>query len=66
MKRQNLKHKHMTSVQIIILGFLSVIISGSIRLMFFGRVGGLALIFAAMAKAAANAAEYPQEKITVG
>lgn len=32
-KRQNLKHKHITSFQIIILGFLSVIIIGSILLM---------------------------------
>ena len=32
-KRQNLKHKHITSFQIIILGFLSVIILGSILLM---------------------------------
>ena len=37
-----------------------------IALMFFGRVGGLTLIFAAMTKTAANAAEYPLEKITVG
>ncbi len=32
-KRQNPKHKHITSFQIIILGFLSVIILGSILLM---------------------------------
>lgn len=32
-KRQNSKHKHITSFQIIILGFLSVIILGSILLM---------------------------------
>ena len=37
-----------------------------IVLMFFGRVGGLTLIFAAMTKTNANAAKYPQEKITVG
>lgn len=37
-----------------------------IALMFFGRVGGLTLIFAAMTKTATNAAKYPQEKITVG
>lgn len=37
-----------------------------IILMFFGRVGGLTLIFAAMTKTATNAAKYPQEKITVG
>ena len=37
-----------------------------IILMFFGRVGGLTLIFAATTKTAANAAKYPQEKITVG
>ena len=37
-----------------------------IALMFFGRVGGLTLIFAAMSKTATNAAKYPQEKITVG
>ena len=33
MKRQHLKYKHITSFQIIILGFLSVIILGSILLM---------------------------------
>ena len=32
-KRQNIKHKHITSFQIIILGFLSVIILGSMLLM---------------------------------
>ena len=37
-----------------------------IVLMFFGRVGGLTLIFATMTKTAANAAKYPQEKMTVG
>ena len=37
-----------------------------IILMFFGRVGGLTLIFATMTKTAANAAKYPQEKMTVG
>lgn len=37
-----------------------------IVLMFFGRVGGLTLIFAAMTKTAANPAKYPQEKIMVG
>ena len=37
-----------------------------IVLMFFGRVGGLTLIFAAMTKTAANASKYPQEKITLG
>ena len=33
MKQQHLKYKHITSFQIIILGFLSVIILGSILLM---------------------------------
>ena len=37
-----------------------------IVLMFFGRVGGLTLIFAAMTKTTANESKYPQEKITVG
>lgn len=37
-----------------------------IVLMFFGRVGGLTLIFAAMTKTETNASKYPQEKITVG
>ena len=37
-----------------------------IGLMFFGRVGGLTLIFATMTKTSANAAKYPREKITVG
>ena len=33
LKQKNLKHKHITSFQIIILGFMSVIILGSIMLM---------------------------------
>lgn len=37
-----------------------------ICLMFFGRVGGLTLIFAAVSEKASNGAKYPQEKITVG
>ena len=37
-----------------------------ICLMFFGRVGGLTLIFATMNSRAKNGAKYPQEKITVG
>lgn len=37
-----------------------------IVLMFFGRVGGLTLIFAAVTKTETNASKYPQEKITVG
>ena len=46
------------------LGIVSQLIL--IILMFFGRVGGLTLIFAAMTKTATIAAKYPQEKITVG
>ena len=37
-----------------------------IVLMFFGRVGGLTLIFAALSGTAKNGSKYPQEKITVG
>ena len=37
-----------------------------ICLMFFGRVGGLTLIFAAISEKASNGSKYPQEKITVG
>lgn len=37
-----------------------------ILLMFFGRVGGLTLIFAAISGAKKTAAKLPQEKITVG
>lgn len=37
-----------------------------ILLMFFGRVGGLTLIFAAWSGTQKQAAKYPQEKITVG
>lgn len=37
-----------------------------IALMFFGRVGGLTLIFAAVSKQGTNEGKYPQEKITVG
>ena len=37
-----------------------------IILMFFGRVGGLTLIFAAMKGTGTNVTKYPQEKITVG
>lgn len=35
-------------------------------LMFFGRVGGLTLIFAALSNKNTNAAKYPEERITVG
>lgn len=37
-----------------------------IILMFYGRVGGLTLIFAALSEKRANGSKYPQEKITVG
>ena len=37
-----------------------------ICLMFFGRVGGLTLIFAAISERRDGGAKYPQEKITVG
>ena len=37
-----------------------------IALMFFGRVGGLTLIFAALSERHNGGAKYPQEKITVG
>ena len=37
-----------------------------IALMFFGRVGGLTLIFAAISERRATDSRYPQEKITVG
>lgn len=37
-----------------------------ILLMFFGRVGGLTLIFAALSGTQKQAAKFPQEKITVG
>lgn len=37
-----------------------------IILMFFGRVGGLTLIFAAISDKTTNISKYPQEKITVG
>lgn len=37
-----------------------------IVLMFFGRVGGLTLIFAALSQKVNKGAKYPQEKITVG
>lgn len=37
-----------------------------ILLMFFGRVGGLTLIFAALSGTHKKAAKFPQEKITVG
>lgn len=46
------------------LGVLSQILL--IGLMFFGRVGGLTLIFAAFTKTDAGHSKYPQEKITVG
>lgn len=35
-------------------------------LMFFGRVGGLTLIFAAVSEKRSHGSKYPQEKITVG
>lgn len=37
-----------------------------IILMFFGRVGGLTLVFAAISGKGAKASKYPQESITVG
>ena len=37
-----------------------------IMLMFFGRVGGLTLIFAAVSRANSNISKKPQEQITVG
>ena len=37
-----------------------------IGLMFFGRVGGLTLIFAALSNVQGNCAKLPQERITVG
>lgn len=37
-----------------------------IGLMFFGRVGGLTIIFAAVSERKKNVSELPQEKITVG
>ena len=46
------------------LGTLSRIVL--ILLMFFGRVGGLTLIFATLSGARKNTARFPQEKITVG
>lgn len=46
------------------LGIVSQLIL--IVLMFFGRVGGLTLIFAAMKEIETNTSRYPQEKITVG
>ena len=46
------------------LGIVSHIIL--ISLMFFGRVGGLTLIFATVSEKKPNGSKYPQEKITVG
>ena len=37
-----------------------------IALMFFGRVGGLTLIFAALSRTHGNVARLPQERITIG
>jgi len=37
-----------------------------ICLMFFGRVGGLTLIFAALSNVQTTSARLPQERITVG
>ena len=46
------------------LGWISHLIL--IVLMFFGRVGGLTLIFAALSKIQGSSARLPQERITVG
>ena len=46
------------------LGILSQIVL--MILMFFGRVGGLTLIYAALSEPSKNLSKYPQEKITVG
>ena len=37
-----------------------------IGLMFFGRAGGLTIVFAAHTGTVTNISKYPQEKITVG
>lgn len=37
-----------------------------IILMFFGRVGGLTLVFAALSNKPRNISKFPKEKITVG
>ncbi len=47
---------HLTTVSKVIL----------IMLMYFGRVGGLTLIFAALSEKGTNLSKLPQEKITVG
>ena len=46
------------------LGWISHLIL--VVLMFFGRVGGLTLIFAALSNKQGNVARFPQERITVG
>lgn len=46
------------------LGLISRLIL--IALMFYGRVGGLTLIFAALSEKTSTGSKYPQEKITVG
>lgn len=46
------------------LGIISKLVL--IALMFFGRVGGLTLIFAAVSKKTVDISQYPVEKITVG
>ena len=46
------------------LGLISQVIL--IILMYFGRVGGLTLVFAALSKRVGNTARFPQEKMTVG
>lgn len=46
------------------LGWISHLIL--IALMFFGRMGGLTLIFAALSKTQSSSARLPQERITVG
>ncbi|HIU44209.1 MAG TPA: TrkH family potassium uptake protein, partial [Candidatus Ventrousia excrementavium] len=46
------------------LGLISRIIL--VLLMYFGRVGGLTLMFAAFSRTAASKANFPEEKITVG
>lgn len=47
-----------------LLGVISKLVL--IALMFFGRVGGLTLIFAAVSKKTVDISQYPVEKITVG
>ena len=56
-----MKSKKLTAGAVLLVLFLILIV-----LMFFGRVGGLTLMFASIRDPGAEVSQYPVEKIMVG